>query len=120
MALLCCEAGCTVYSKVQQMPMSTETARPSTKTRHVSPNFITEIVDADLAQGRYNKVVTRFPPKPNGYLHIVHAKSVALNFGLALDYGGEGKLPVAVTNPLTEKSEYCHTFKQDIFLLCLL
>jgi glutaminyl-tRNA synthetase len=97
--------------------MSTETARPSTKTRHVSPNFITEIVDADLAQGRYNKVVTRFPPEPNGYLHIGHAKSIALNFGLALDYGGECNLRFDDTNPETENAEYVEAMKRDILWL---
>src|SRR3989442_14986561 len=105
MALLCCEAGCTVYSKVQQMPMSTRIARPSTKTRHVSPNFVTEIIDADLAQERYNKDVTRFPPEPNGYLHIGNAKSIALNFGLALDYGGVCKLVDVTLRPHIEKSD---------------
>lgn len=94
--------------------MSTETARPSTKTRHVSPNFITEIIDADLAQGRYAKVVTRFPPEPNGYLHIGHAKSIALNFGLALDYGGECNLRFDDTNPETENAEYVEAMKRDI------
>lgn len=97
--------------------MSTETAGPSTKTRHVSPNFITEIVDADLAQGRYNKVVTRFPPEPNGYLHIGHAKSIALNFGLALDYGGECNLRFDDTNPETENGEYVEAMKRDILWL---
>ena len=97
--------------------MSTETARPSTKTRHVSPNFITEIIDADLAQDRYNKVVTRFPPEPNGYLHIGHAKSIALNFGLALDYGGECNLRFDDTNPETEHAEYVEAMKRDILWL---
>ncbi len=99
------------------MLMSTETAGPSTKTRHVSPNFVTEIVDADLAQGRYNKVVTRFPPEPNGYLHIGHAKSIALNFGLALDYGGECNLRFDDTNPETENAEYVEAMKRDILWL---
>jgi glutaminyl-tRNA synthetase len=82
--------------------------------RHVSPNFITEIIDADLAQGRYAKVVTRFPPEPNGYLHIGHAKSIALNFGLALDYGGECNLRFDDTNPETENLEYVEAMKRDI------
>ena len=94
--------------------MSTRIARPSTKTRHVSPNFVTEIIDADLAQERYNKVVTRFPPEPNGYLHIGHAKSIALNFGLALDYGGECNLRFDDTNPETENAEYVEAMKRDI------
>jgi len=97
--------------------MSTETARPSTKTRRVSPNFITEIVDSDLAHGRYNKIVTRFPPEPNGYLHIGHAKSIALNFGLALDYGGECNLRFDDTNPETENAEYVEAMKRDILWL---
>ncbi len=82
--------------------------------RHVSPNFITEIIDHDLAQGRYSKVVTRFPPEPNGYLHIGHAKSVALNFGLALDYRGECNLRFDDTNPETESLEYVEAIKRDI------
>ncbi len=83
-------------------------------SRRVSPNFITEIIDQDLAQGRYSKVVTRFPPEPNGYLHIGHAKSVALNFGLALDYNGECNLRFDDTNPETESLEYVEAAKRDI------
>jgi glutaminyl-tRNA synthetase len=93
--------------------MSAETGI-STKHRHVSPNFITEIIDEDLRQGRYAKVVTRFPPEPNGYLHIGHAKSIALNFGLALDYGGECNLRFDDTNPETESIEYVDGMKQDV------
>jgi glutaminyl-tRNA synthetase len=93
--------------------MSAETGI-STKHRHVSPNFITEIIDEDLRQGRYAKVVTRFPPEPNGYLHIGHAKSIALNFGLALDYGGECNLRFDDTNPETERFEYVDGMKQDV------
>ena len=84
------------------------------RTRHVSPNFITEIIDEDLRQGRYPKVITRFPPEPNGYLHIGHAKSIALNFGLALDYGGECNLRFDDTNPETESLEYAEAIKHDI------
>ncbi|AEB12361.1 glutamine--tRNA ligase/YqeY domain fusion protein [Marinithermus hydrothermalis] len=82
--------------------------------RHVSPNFITEIIDEDLRQGRYKKIVTRFPPEPNGYLHIGHAKSICLNFGIALDYGGECNLRFDDTNPETENEEYVEAIKRDV------
>lgn len=94
--------------------MGTETEKITTPGRRVSPNFITEIIDADLQQGRYPKVVTRFPPEPNGYLHIGHAKSIALNFGLALDYHGECNLRFDDTNPETESLEYVEAIKRDI------
>jgi len=94
--------------------MSTETEKISPKGRHVSPNFITEVIDGDLQQDRYPKVVTRFPPEPNGYLHIGHAKSIALNFGLALDYRGECNLRFDDTNPETESPEYVEAIKRDI------
>ncbi|MDR7521039.1 MAG: glutamine--tRNA ligase/YqeY domain fusion protein [Armatimonadota bacterium] len=93
--------------------MNRETKSP-TRKRHVSPNFITEIIDADLRRGRYPKVVTRFPPEPNGYLHIGHAKSICLNFGLALDYGGECNLRFDDTNPETESLEYVESIKRDV------
>jgi len=82
--------------------------------RLVSPNFITEIIDADLRDGRYPVVRTRFPPEPNGYPHIGHAKSICLNFGLALDYGGECNLRFDDTNPETESQEYVEAMKRDI------
>ncbi len=93
--------------------MSSETNVP-TKKRRVSPNFITEIIDEDLRRGRYPKIITRFPPEPNGYLHIGHAKSICLNFGLALDYGGECNLRFDDTNPETESIEYVENMKQDV------
>ncbi len=86
----------------------------STSPRRVSPNFITEIIDDDLRQGRSPRVVTRFPPEPNGYLHIGHAKSICLNFGLALDYGGECNLRFDDTNPETESVEYAEAIKRDV------
>ena len=61
--------------------------------------FITEIVEQDLKEGKYAKLVTRLPPEPNGYLHIGHARSIVLNFGLAQDYGGECNLRFDDTNP---------------------
>lgn len=77
-------------------------------------HFITEIIDEDLRQGRYATVITRFPPEPNGYLHIGHAKSIALNFGLALDYRGECNLRFDDTNPETESLEYVEAIKRDV------
>jgi glutaminyl-tRNA synthetase len=87
------------------------------RERRVSPNFITEIIDDDLRQRRYAKIVTRFPPEPNGYLHIGHAKSIGLNFGLALDYDGECNLRFDDTNPETESIEYVENMKRDVLWL---
>ncbi len=77
-------------------------------------NFLTDIVDADLAAGRHTKVVTRFPPEPNGYLHIGHAKSIALNFGLAQQYGGVCHLRLDDTNPVTEDTDYVESIQHDV------
>lgn len=77
-------------------------------------NFITDIIDADLAAGRHTSVVTRFPPEPNGYLHIGHAKSICLNFGLAQQYGGKCHLRFDDTNPVTEDTEYVESIAADV------
>ncbi len=79
-----------------------------------SLNFIEEIVEADLKSGKHRSILTRFPPEPNGYLHIGHAKSICLNFGLALKYGGETNLRFDDTNPSTEETEYVDSIKEDV------
>ncbi|MDE3252759.1 MAG: glutamine--tRNA ligase/YqeY domain fusion protein [Bacteroidota bacterium] len=79
-----------------------------------SLNFIEEIVEADLANGKYATITTRFPPEPNGYLHIGHAKSICLNFGLAKKYGGKTNLRFDDTNPVTEETEYVDSIKDDV------
>ncbi|MDR3246033.1 MAG: glutamine--tRNA ligase, partial [Prevotellaceae bacterium] len=77
-------------------------------------NFIEEIIENDLKAGKYNSILTRFPPEPNGYLHIGHAKSICLNFGLALRYGGKTNLRFDDTNPVKEDVEYVDSIKADI------
>lgn len=77
-------------------------------------NFIRNIIDEDLATHKYNKVRTRFPPEPNGYLHIGHAKSICLNFGLAEDYQGDCNLRFDDTNPAKEDVEYVEAIKKDV------
>lgn len=77
-------------------------------------NFIEEIIDEDLASGRYDRVHTRFPPEPNGYLHIGHAKSICLNFGLAKKYNGLCNLRMDDTNPETETEEFVRAIQEDV------
>ncbi|OCA83079.1 glutamine--tRNA ligase [Bacillus sp. FJAT-27225] len=81
---------------------------------HTSSNFIRDIIIKDLESGKRDKVVTRFPPEPNGYLHIGHAKSIILNFGLADEFGGTTNLRFDDTNPLKEDVEYVHSIKEDV------
>ncbi|MHB1591137.1 MAG: glutamine--tRNA ligase/YqeY domain fusion protein, partial [Sulfuricella sp.] len=78
------------------------------------PHFIRNIIEADLASGKHNSIVTRFPPEPNGYLHIGHAKSICLNFGLALDYQGRCNLRFDDTNPEKESEEYARSIQDDV------
>ncbi|MGH9867111.1 MAG: glutamine--tRNA ligase/YqeY domain fusion protein [Candidatus Polarisedimenticolia bacterium] len=77
-------------------------------------NFIRQIVEADLASGKHAGVVTRFPPEPNGYLHIGHAKSICLNFGIARDYAGRCHLRFDDTNPVKEDVEYIESIQEDV------
>jgi glutaminyl-tRNA synthetase len=77
-------------------------------------NFIRSIIDADLASGKHTSIVTRFPPEPNGYLHVGHAKSICLNFGLAQDYQGRCNLRFDDTNPEKESEEYAQSIQDDV------
>jgi glutaminyl-tRNA synthetase len=77
-------------------------------------HFIRALIDSHLAEGRYDRVVTRFPPEPNGYLHIGHAKSICLNFGLAEHYGGVCHLRMDDTNPSKEETEYVESIRRDV------
>lgn len=79
-----------------------------------SKNFIEDIIDADLASGKVKNVYTRFPPEPNGYLHVGHAKSLCINFGIAAKYNGKCNLRFDDTNPAKEDEEYVESIKRDI------
>lgn len=79
-----------------------------------SLNFIEEIVEEHIKEGKYQQIITRFPPEPNGYLHIGHAKSICLNFGLTKKYGGYTNLRFDDTNPATEETEYVESIKEDV------
>lgn len=83
-------------------------------TEEKSLNFLEEIVENDLKAGKYQHIITRFPPEPNGYLHMGHAKSICLNFGLSLKYGGYTNLRFDDTNPVTEETEYVDSIKSDV------
>ena len=86
----------------------------STTEEKTSRHFIEKEIDKDLAEGVYTSVHTRFPPEPNGYLHIGHAKSILLNYGMAKEYGGKFNLRFDDTNPTKEKSEFVESIKEDV------
>ena len=77
-------------------------------------NFITEIIDNDIESKKSKKIITRFPPEPNGYLHIGHAKSIYINFSIAKKYGGQCNLRFDDTNPLKESEEYVQAIIKDV------
>ncbi len=94
---------------VSSRVMDNETAPPSERS-----DFIRDIVTADLREGRHDTIVTRFPPEPNGYLHIGHAKSICLNFGIASEFGGRCHLRMDDTNPVKEEQEYVDSILEDV------
>jgi glutaminyl-tRNA synthetase len=83
-------------------------------TEEKSLNFLEEIIENDLKEGKYKRIITRFPPEPNGYLHMGHAKSICLNFGLTRKYGGYTNLRFDDTNPVTEETQYVESIKNDV------
>ena len=87
-----------------------EVNKEVTETKNL--NFLEEIIEADLASGKHESIMTRFPPEPNGYLHIGHAKSICINFGLAKKYGGKTNLRFDDTNPVKEDTEYVDSIKE--------
>lgn len=84
------------------------------ENENVSKNFIEQMIDKDIEEGHCKVVHTRFPPEPNGYLHIGHAKSILLNYGLAQKYGGKFNLRFDDTNPTKEKTEFVEAIMEDI------
>ena len=77
-------------------------------------NFIEDVIVDDLRSGKHDKIITRFPPEPNGYLHIGHAKAICINFGIKEKFGGECNLRFDDTNPVKEEVEYMESIKEDI------
>lgn len=97
--------------------MSKPTVDPTSNSKAgpaVPVNFLRPIIQADLDSGKHKQIVTRFPPEPNGYLHIGHAKSICVNFGLAQEFGGVTHLRFDDTNPAKEDQEYIDAIESDI------
>ena len=106
---------CGLEQKVTEMEKKNTSINPSEEK---SRNFLEEIIEKDIESGKHGgRVLTRFPPEPNGYLHIGHAKSICLNFGLAQKYGGKTNLRFDDTNPTKEEVEYVDSIKEDIMWL---
>ncbi len=80
----------------------------------MASNFIKTIITDDIKHGRHNEIITRFPPEPNGYLHIGHAKAITLNFDMAAEFGGKTNLRFDDTNPIKEDEEYVEAIKEDV------
>ena len=91
-----------------------EAKTTETAASEAGRDFIRDIVQADLASGKHKTVVTRFPPEPNGYLHLGHAKAICLNFGIAEEFGGRCHLRFDDTNPAREEQEYIDAIKRDV------
>src|SRR5271167_3140846 len=91
-----------------------EQAKAAAAASTAGTDFIRHIVAADLSSGKHTSVCTRFPPEPNGYLHIGHAKSICLNFGIARDFGGVCHLRFDDTNPVKEDVEYVESIQEDV------
>jgi len=96
------------------MSMPTTVSKPDAPEKPAPSDFIRDIVSAHVAEGKYPQIHTRFPPEPNGYLHIGHAKSICLNFGIAREFSGICNLRMDDTNPTKEEVEYVDSITEDV------
>ena len=94
--------------------MTDTTDSPTSNGQPAASNFVRELARADRESGRYPRIQTRFPPEPNGYLHIGHAKAICVDWGVAADFGGVCKLRFDDTNPVTEDTEYVDAIVDDV------